>query len=238
VCLTVSHSGSTVRVAVVAGALSVVLLSAACSWGGSNSRRATTTTRSAAAPPQWASYRRACANEGDVCSGPPDSFSGSLPAKLIRPLHFPAATGARCPGTAGEFVSTRDFGAWSLREGPVGVAIATAQATLRHGRVNLVHGPSAWLNLKTHFFSIPAYQGPFLVRAKRLDRPGPIRLGARPAQTAPLVVPRGQTPNGTNGWREIPYFTFVKAPGCYGWQVDGLTFSEVIVARLLPPLHS
>src|SRR5437868_11202998 len=57
--------------------------------------------------------------------------------------------------------------------------------------------------LKTHFFSHPAYQGPFLVRAKRLDRPGPIRLGAGPSQTAPLVVPRGQTPNGTNGWREI-----------------------------------
>jgi len=36
--------------------------------------------------------------------------------------------------------------------------------------------------------------------------------------------------------RVIPYFTFVKAPGCYGWQVDGLGFSELIVARLLPPI--
>jgi hypothetical protein len=220
----------------VAGALTVVLLLAACSWGGSNSRRATTTTL-AAQLPQWARYQQACANESDACSGPPDSFSGSLPAKLIRPLHFPAATGGRCPATTGHYLSTADFGAWSLREGPVGVAIDNA-GDLRHGKVNLAHGPSGWENLKTHFFSVPAYQGPFLVRAKRLDGPGPIRLGGEPAQTAPLVVPRGQTPNGTNGWREIPYFTFVKAPGCYGWQVDGLTFSEVIVARLLPPLHS
>jgi hypothetical protein len=30
----------------------------------------------------------------------------------------------------------------------------------------------------------------------------------------------------------------VKAPGCYGWQVDGLTFSEVIVADMLSPLRS
>jgi hypothetical protein len=233
----VSNSGSTVRVWVVAGALSVVLLSAACSWGGSNDRRAATTVGSAAAPPEWTSYRTACAKEGDVCFGPPDSFSGSLPAKLIRPLDFPVATGARCPATAGQLVITHDFGAWSLRNGPVGVAMDNA-GDLRHGKVNLAHGPSGWDNLKTHFFSIPAYQGPFLVRAQRLDRPGPIRLGGGPSQTAPLVVPRGPTPNGTHGWREIPYLTFVKAPGCYGWQVDGLTFSEVIVARLLPPSHS
>jgi hypothetical protein len=233
----VSDSGGKAYVAVVAGALGIMLFAAACSSGSEN--RYTTTTTSVVSLPPWASYRQACANEGDVCSGPRDSFSGSLPAKLIRPLHFPAAaTGARCPATPGHYLSTPDFGAWSLREGPVGVAIATAQATLRHGQANLAPGPSAWENLKTHFFSVPAYQGPFLVRAKRLDRPGPIRLGAGPSQTWPLVVPRGQTPNGTNGWREIPYFTFVKAPGCYGWQIDGLAFSEVIVAHMLPPLHS
>jgi hypothetical protein len=219
----------------IAGTLAIMLLVAACSSGSEN--RYTTITTSAVPLPQWASYQQACANEGDVCSGPPDSFSGSLPAKLIRPLHFPAATGEHCPATPGRYVSTRDFGAWSLRKGPVGVAIDNA-GDLRHGKVNLAQGPSGWENLKTHFFSVPAYQGPFLVRAKRLERPGPVRLGATPARTAPLVVPRGRTPNGTNGWREIHYFTFVKAPGCYGWQVDGLTFSEVIVARLLPPLHS
>jgi hypothetical protein len=220
----------------IAGALVITLSAVACSSGGSKGRNATTTTRSVPLP-QWASYQQACASEGDVCSGPPDSFSGSLPAKLIRPLHFPGATGDHCPATPGHYVSTHDFGAWSLRAGPVGVAINNA-GDLRRGQVDLAHGPSRWENLKTHFFSVPTYQGPFLVRAKRLDRPGPVRLGAGPAQTTPLVVPRGQTPNGTNGWREIPYFTFVKAPGCYGWQVDGLTFSEVMVAHMLPPLHS
>lgn len=229
-------SGRKLRVGMIAGALGVVLFVSACSSGGSKDRK-TTTTSSAVPLPQWASYQQACANEGGVCSGPSNSFSGSLPAKLIRQLHFPAATRARCPATRGQYVSTNDFGAWSLRNGPVGVAIDNA-GDVRHGEVNLARGPSAWESLKTHFFSVPDYQGPFLVRAKRLDRPGPIRLGAGPSQTTPLVVPRGQTPNGTNGWREINYFTFVKAPGCYGWQVDGLTFSEVIVAHMLPPLHS
>ena len=214
-----------------------MLLWAACSSGGSKSRTTTTTKTRSIASPQWASYRQACERESDVCSGPPDSFSGSLPAKLIRPLHFPAATGEHCPATPGQFLTTPDFAGWTLGNGRVRAGIDNA-GDLRHGKVNLAPGPSGWNNLKTHFFSVQAYQGPFLVRAKRLDRHGPIRLGATPAQTAPLVVPRGQTPNGTNGRREIPYFTFVKAPGCYGWQVDGLTFSEVIVARLLLPLHS
>jgi hypothetical protein len=233
----VSDSGSTVCVAVVAVALSVMLLSAACSWGGSNSRRPTTASRSAAAPPQWASYRQACESEG-VCSGPPESISGSLPAKLIRPLHFPAATDARCPATTGQYVSTPDFGSWALGNGPVRIAVNNP-GNLRHGTVHLATGAaSGWLSLKTHFVSAPAYQGPFLVRTKRLDRRGAIRLGATPAQTRPLAVPAGPTPNGTDGRREIPYFTFVKAPGCYGWQIDGLTFSKIIVARVLPPLHS
>jgi hypothetical protein len=226
-----------VRVAVVAGALSVMLLSAACS-GGSNSRRATTATRSAAAPPQWASYRQACETEGVVCAGPPESISGSLPTKLIRPLHFPAATDARCPSTTGHYVSTPDFGSWTLGNGPVRIGVLNP-GDLRRGKVHMATGgASGWHGLKTHFFSVPTYQGPFLVRARRLDHPGAIRLGATPAQTAPLVVPAGPTPNGTDGRREIPYFTFVKAPGCYGWQIDGLTFSKIIVARVLPPLHS
>jgi hypothetical protein len=214
-------------------ALAVTLFVAACSSGESKSHN--TTTRSVASP-RWANYRQACARESDLCSGPADSFSGSLPAKLIRPLHFPAATGAHCPATPGHFVTT--LGSWAFGTGRVGMGTASIEGDLRHGRVNLARGPSGWENLKTHFFSVPAYQGPFLIRAKRLDRPGPIRLGGTPAQTAPLVVPRGQTPNGTNGWREIPYFTFVKAPGCYGWQIDGLAFSEAIVVRLLPPLHT
>ena len=37
--------------------------------------------------------------------------------------------------------------------------------------------------------------------------------------------------NGTGGWREAPGGLWVQAPGCYAWQVDGLTFSETIVVR-------
>src|SRR5712691_6996363 len=131
-----------------------MLFAAACSSGGSRSRTTTTKTRSVASP-QWATYRQACEREGDVCSGPPDSFSGSLPAKLIRPLPFPAATGEHCPATPGQYVTTPDFGSWTLGNGRVRVVINN-QGDLRHGKVNLAHGPSGWNNLKTHFFSVPA----------------------------------------------------------------------------------
>ncbi len=86
--------------------------------------------------------------------------------------------------------------------------------------------------LKTLWFSVPAYQGPFIIRAKRLGHPGPVALGEGPT-VAPLVVPPGPTLNGTGGWREAPGGLWVKTPGCYAWQVDGLTFSEIIIVHAL-----
>lgn len=217
----------------IAGVVSITLLAGACS---SSEQTSGTTETTAATLPRWANYRQACANEGDVCVGAPDSFSGALPPKLIRPLHFLSATTGRCPATAGRYVTTPDFGSWTLGTGPVRVGVLNP-GDLRHGKIHMgTRGASGWHGIKTHFFSVPSYQGPFLVRAKRLDRSGPIRIGASPRQAAPLVVPPGPTPNGSSGWREIPYFTFVKAPGCYGWQIDGRTFSSIIVARVLPAL--
>jgi hypothetical protein len=48
---------------------------------------------------------------------------------------------------------------------------------------------------------------------------------------AALKRPPGPTLNGAGGWREAPSGLWVRAPGCYAWQVDGLTFSETIVVR-------
>lgn len=175
-------------------------------------------------------YQRACEQEGDVCI---PGVSGALPARLVRPLHFPHVERAHCPGSRARYVSTPDFGSVALGTGPVRIGVDT---TVAHGAARAGStGYPGWLGLKTHFFSVPSYQGPFLVRAARLDGPGLVRLGATPAQSAPLVVPPGPTVNGSAGWREVPYFTFMAAPGCYGWQIDGLKFSEMIVIRLLSP---
>jgi hypothetical protein len=117
----------------------------------------------------------------------------------------------------------------TLGSGVVRVGIAAV------GRPTVGFHPAhfgSWLALKTHFFSYPRYHGPVLVRARPLGVHQEIRIGATPSEAAPLVMPAG------TGWREQPYFTFVKTPGCYGWQIDGSTFSYVVVVRILDPAVS
>lgn len=188
-----------------------------------------------------ATYRQACADEGSVCvasgsrPGSRGSFpAGPVPAVLDRPFHFPVLRpGQRCPASHGSPVNTADFGGIALGTGPVRVIIA-GTGDLRHGIADLIDPTSVppWLGLKTLWFSVPAYQGPFIIRAWRLGRAGPVAMGEGPT-VAPLVVPPGPTLNGTGGWREAPGGLWVRTPGCYAWQVDGLTFSEIIIVRAI-----
>jgi hypothetical protein len=97
---------------------------------------------------------------------------------------------------------------------------------VRQGVVPLAHR-GRWLAFKTLWFSLPSYDGPFIVRARRLDGSGRVRFGETPS--APEIVVRGPTVNQSHGYREVPGGTWLKAPGCYAWQVDGQGFSHVIV---------
>lgn len=182
-----------------------------------------------------ATYQQACANESAICvPGPGGSPpAGAIPAVLNRPLHFPALRpGQRCPASPGRPVNTVSFGGIALGNGLVRVVIANA-GDLRRGVADLSPSSSPpWIALKTLWFSVPAYQGPFIIRAKRLGRPGPVALGEGPT-VAPLVVPSGPTLNSGGGWREAPGGLWVRTPGCYAWQVDGLTFSEIIIVHTL-----
>ena len=148
---------------------------------------------------------------------------GIVLANIVQLTDFPRLwPGQGRPATHGRPVNTDLFGGIALGTGPVRVVIAHT-GDLRHGVAVLINPTSAppWLGLKTLWFSIPAYQGPFVIRAERLGRPG----------VAPLVVPPGPTVNSGEGWREAPGGLWVRTPGCYAWQVDGLTFSEVIIVH-------
>jgi hypothetical protein len=194
-----------------------------------------------------ATYQQACANEGSVCVAGGSSAGGGgslpvgpIPVVLDRPLHFPVLRpGQRCPASRGSPVNTADFGGIALGAGPVRVVIADT-GDLRHGVADLIDPTSRppWLGLKTLWFSVPAYQGPFIIRARRLGQIDPVAMGEGPT-VAPLVVPPGPTLNGSGGWREAPGGLWVRTPGCYAWQVDGLTFSEIIIVRAVvgPRLH-
>jgi hypothetical protein len=56
-----------------------------------------------------------------------------------------------------------------------------------------------------------------------------------PAKEMRLFPVGGRSPSG---WQHRPSFTRVRAPGCYAWQVDGTTFSRMVVFRavaIAPP---
>jgi hypothetical protein len=119
----------------------------------------------------------------------------------------------------------------ALGSGPVRIVLENGGG-LRRGRVQPAPYQGGWLAIKTHFLSTPGYRGPFVARAAAVGPAGRVVLGATPQDRGPLVAPGGATPNEAGGWREFPYFTFVRAPGCYAWQVDGRGFSDVIVASV------
>ena len=141
-----------------------------------------------------------------------------VPSTLRQPpLRFPVvAKGASCPASTGEPVTHPGMGGVALGEGEVTVTTN---------------------GLKADWVISPSYAGWVIVRAKRLDGDGPTAaLGE--ATAGPVVIPRGPTSNTFAGWRGQPSGTYVKGPGCYGFQVDGSSFREEIVVEAILPTGS
>ncbi len=200
--------------------------------GPSPSRRSSSTVLASLKIPD--TYAKACANEPLVCLG---SKKGNVPDLLKRPLHFPiVGENGACPATSGAPVDTYTsyFGGIALGGGPVRVAVGNL-GDLRRGQAQL--GSTAvpgWFALETLWFAMPSYDGPFVVRGERLGRPGPLNVDGSATNPSPLVVPPGPTANTENGIRVAPVSSWMKSPGCYAWQVDGLSFSYVIVVDTTP----
>ena len=88
------------------------------------------------------------------------------------------------------------------------------------------------------------YTGPIVIRGRRMDGPATLRFqrmaDGRPGPDlahSSLHVPAYTTGNrpdtrGTGSWEEIFTWVVVRSPGCYGVQVDGVDFSNVIVFRV------
>lgn len=223
----------------------VVLLAASCTSGSPHSSEGTPSpakSRASSIPsiadlviPQ--TYQQACADEAGFCMGSP---AGKIPGVLLnRPLRLPTLRqGERCPATHGHVINNPKviYGV-ALGQGPVQVVIEGA-GDLSRGIAGLLESfTPAWRGTKTLWLSLPAYQGPIVIRAKRLDGNGPISINSASdgpsLAAAPLILPPGPTVNGTQGWREAPAGTWVRSPGCYGWQVDGLTFTEIITVQFV-----
>jgi hypothetical protein len=157
--------------------------------------------------------------------GPPsDSAFVAIPRKVRRPLHLPRLSpGGKCPVSRRAEVHT-GYGP-ALGSGPAYPVGFDEKSTLYYG------GPFAppWSGNKVLWIVDSTYRGPVLVRGHQLDGKWWLgfQRGKRPASELRL--------NATlDRWKDFPSYTRVRGPGCYAYQIDGLTFSRVVVFRVAP----
>ncbi len=158
--------------------------------------------------------------------GPPTPAAGgdAWATLAARPLHLPTVTpGSPCPIGPAKIVSPA-FGT-ALGVGPIYPVGLGTDALLAYSTLGF-SGP--WWGQKVLWVGDPAYHGLALVRGRQLDGPNEVRFndGADPA--AELRLDSSAPDNTTGGWNNWPSYTRVRAPGCYGYQVDGEGFSLVI----------
>ena len=134
--------------------------------------------------------------------------------------------------THGAQYANDQFGGVALGHGPVQPLIVPNRSSdvrpALRGELRFWHGDQGWHQLKTLWFGLPSYQGPVLIRGRQLDGTNPVVFGEAPALVDPQLPP-GPTVNGRHGYREWPGATWLRSPGCYGWQVDGLGFTRIFV---------
>ena len=152
------------------------------------------------------------------------------------------APGDRCPVSR---VSRFDFAKYGV---PNGIGPGPAYPIFPQpgsSRLQFTYPPdpagpfagSSWSGAKVLWFVAPRYRGPVLIRGGRLDRTGRLRFDTRHGAAEGDAHPEerrraGGRPHQEDvGQRYRPSYTRLRAPGCYAYQVDGTTFSRVIVFR-------
>ena len=92
-----------------------------------------------------------------------------------------------------------------------------------------------WYYLKTMWMAPPDFQGFFLLRGHQVDGPNEVRFSELFTPTPGLEAVFSPSDAGGTGSGWLPWIDYVRvrAPGCYGIQVDGQTFGEVIRFRVL-----
>jgi hypothetical protein len=97
---------------------------------------------------------------------------------------------------------------------------------------NLAGQPSEWNAWKHVWVVSAAYQGPVLIRGRELDGPNDVRFGGDIMPPAEHRLPA--RPRQLAGvFRFERTFTRVRAPGCYAYQIDGTTFSYLVVFEVV-----
>jgi hypothetical protein len=164
---------------------------------------------------------------------------------LHRPFHLPVvAPGAPCPVSA---MNTEfDFGKYGVANGigrgpayPIGFEQPGSILNVAFGtdRRGVFYG-SKWGGNKVLWFVSPTYRGPVLIRGRQLDGTNRVRFEGAGLRVPPieLRLPRGSVITGNPGVNDVgqryrPSYTRLLSGGCYAYQIDGTTFSRIVVFR-------
>jgi hypothetical protein len=167
----------------------------------------------------------------------PAAQAGDPWRALHRPMHLPRlAPGARCPVSAVDrrvdWEAASIFGGSGTGRGPVYPGIGGAA-----GHVTLVENSqfrAPWLGQKVFWYAAPSYKDRVLIRGARIDGPGTLRFGA-PGLARELRIRPGNGISWTGqprGSRGAPSYIRAQNSGCYAVQIDGTSFSRVVVFAL------
>jgi hypothetical protein len=150
-----------------------------------------------------------------------------------RPLRFPIlAAGSPCPTTPGHNVDPDLIEV--VGDGPVYVALGIADTLYYAPAKNF--GSEEWAGQKTLWALPHGFAGMVLVRGQQLDGPNEVRFGRGDVPSAELLfyAPGEAQSDPPSGWTYEIDYTRVRAPGCYAYQIDGETFSDVVIFRAVP----
>jgi hypothetical protein len=166
-----------------------------------------------------------------------DGTPGAVPVALRRPLDIPVLRkGARCPVSAPGKVVSPYYGA-AIGKGPIyGISLVSLADS---GVLSFDYPPgpnslfagSLWGGQALKWLADPTYTGPVLIRGLQLDGQNRLGFGNGPWPFSEMQLAPGEGDPQAGGWRGWGGYARFRAPGCYGVQVDGTNFSEVIVLR-------
>jgi len=154
---------------------------------------------------------------------------------LRRPLHLPKlASGAACPVSRVDarvpWERINIFGGTGIGRGPVYPGLGSRSGLLYATRDEQYGG--RWFGEKVFWYVLPSYRGPVLIRGHRLDGPQPVGFNGAKLPAFELRI----GPNETVSWsgqpagsRGVASGVRVLTAGCYGFQIDGSSFSRTVV---------
>jgi hypothetical protein len=156
-------------------------------------------------------------------------------AKLHRPLHLPTLKpGAACPVSRIDrridWRRVKFPGSPGIGRGPVYPGLGSSGGRLT-ATPDVQYG-GRWAGGKVFWYVRPSYRGRVLIRGRRLDGLQWLGFNGRRLPVRELRLERGVTvswegqPSGSRG---VPSDVRVRAPGCYGAQMDGTSFSRIVL---------